>query len=181
MFCLKCIETLYLQPIFDFKMAVYKLNLEEFENETCHLIAIHTAMEDSKLAFLINQKLDVLLKKDKTNIQIATKDGEAQFERFCFYDDKKTIQWDLVQNQTTLVKMQKSTTTNLFSGTVAAFSTNVFLLSEYKKADYLLKIVPNENNISIVEIQKKLNAIRNLTKAYSIDNKTIKSKNNLIF
>ncbi len=162
-------------------MAVYKLNLEEFETEAFHLIAIHTTMEDSKLAFLINQKLDVLLKKNKNTIQITTKNGEAQFDGFCFYDAKKTIQWDLVQNQTSLIKMQKSTTTNLFSETITAFSTNVFLLPEHKKADYFLKIIPNENDISIIEIQKKLNTIKNLTTAYSIENKNIKSKNNLIF
>jgi hypothetical protein len=162
-------------------MAVYKLNLDEFESDLFHIIAIHTAIEDSRLAFLINQKLNILLKKSKTNIQIATKSGEAQFENFCFFDEKKGIKWNLVKNQTTLIKNNKATVANLFSETTAIFDSNVFLLSEYKKADYVLKMIPNDSQISILDIQTKLNSIRNLTTAYSIDSNTIRSKNNLIF
>jgi hypothetical protein len=161
-------------------MAVYKLNLEEFETEAFHLIAIHTTMEDSKLAFLINQKLGVLLKMDHADIQIETKIGFGNFKRFYFFDEKTNIQWDLVQSQNSILKKNQAIT-GLFYDISSVFSIHLFLLPEHKKADYFLKITPNENDISIVEIQKKLNAIKNLTTAYSIDPKTIKSKNNLIF
>ncbi|MBP6551633.1 MAG: IPExxxVDY family protein, partial [Flavobacterium sp.] len=42
-------------------MAVHKLDLGEFDEIDYHLIAIHTSLEDYRLAYFINQKLPINL------------------------------------------------------------------------------------------------------------------------
>ncbi len=80
-------------------MAVYKLHIEEYDEIDYQLIAIHTSLEDYRLAYYINQNLPIVLKKSNCNIQISNKDGETQFTRFNFEDEKANISWNLVQNQ----------------------------------------------------------------------------------
>jgi hypothetical protein len=38
-------------------MAIYKLALDDFEEADYQLIALHTTLEDYRLAYFINQKL----------------------------------------------------------------------------------------------------------------------------
>ena len=57
----------------------------------------------------------------------------------------------------------------------------MFLLPEFKKVDYFLKIEKTEETMDIKEIQLLLNTIENISTAYSVDTHKIKSKNNLIF
>jgi len=57
----------------------------------------------------------------------------------------------------------------------------VFLLPEYKKADYLIKIENIDYGFDTDEIIEKILKIKNVTTAYSVDTTNLKSKNNLIF
>ena len=70
-------------------MAIHKLDLGEFDEIDYNLIAIHTALEDYRLAFFINQKLPIILGKSKDEVQINIKEGETKFSRFYYYDRKK--------------------------------------------------------------------------------------------
>jgi phage-related protein len=70
-------------------MAVHKLHIDEFDEIDYQLIAIHTSLEDYRLAYFINQNLPILLKKSNNTIQISNKEGETQFTRF-IYEDEKT-------------------------------------------------------------------------------------------
>ena len=51
-------------------MAIHKLDLGEFDEIDYYLIAIHTSLEDYRLAYFINQKLPINLSKSKNEIQI---------------------------------------------------------------------------------------------------------------
>jgi hypothetical protein len=75
-------------------MAIHKLHLEEFDEIDYQLIAIHSSLEDYRLAYYINQNLPINLKKENCNIQISNKEGETQFTRFVF-EDSKDIAWNL--------------------------------------------------------------------------------------
>ena len=57
----------------------------------------------------------------------------------------------------------------------------VFLLPEYKKADYFLKIENIDYDFDEEEIIEKILSIKNITTAYTIETTNLKSKNNLIF
>ena len=162
-------------------MAIHKLNLGEFDEIDYYLIAIHTSLEDYRLAYFINQKLPINLSKSKNEIQINIKEGETNFSRFYYNDTEKEISWDLIQNKNEVVQYKKGNTQNLFSNVIMEVSTKVFLLPEFKKVDYFLKIENNEDTVNVSKIQILLNTIDNVSTVYSVDTNKIKSKNNLIF
>ena len=121
-------------------MAIHKLDFYDFDEIDYSLIAIHTQLEDYRLAYFINQKLHVNLNKSSTEIQITVKEGEAYFSRFHYYEKKKEISWDLIQNKNEVIQHQKEENQSLFSNIGIEVATRVYMLPEFKKADYFLKI-----------------------------------------
>ncbi|MFV8345652.1 IPExxxVDY family protein [Flavobacterium sp. ZB4P13] len=162
-------------------MAIHKLDLGEFDEIDYDLIAIHTSLEDYRLAYFINQKLPINLSKSKNEIQINIKEGETNFSRFYYNDTEKDVSWDLIQNKNEVTQYKKENTQNLFSNVTMEVSTKVFLLPEFKKVDYFLKIENNDDTMNVSKIQILLNTIDNVSTVYTVDTNQIKSKNNLIF
>ena len=162
-------------------MAIHKLDLGEFDEIDYYLIAIHTSLEDYRLAYFINQKLPINLSKSKNEIQINIKEGETNFSRFYYNDAEKEVSWNLIQNKNEVIQYKKGSTQNLFSNVTMEVSTKVFLLPEFKKVDYFLKIENNEDTMNVSKIQILLNTIDNVSTVYTVDTNRIKSKNNLIF
>jgi hypothetical protein len=162
-------------------MAIHKLDLGEFDEIDYHLIAIHTSLEDYRLAYFINQTLPVNLCKNGNEIQINIKEGETKFSRFSYQKADNTICWNLIQNKNEVLQQKNEKSQTLFSNVAMEVSTKVYLLSEFKKVDYFLKIENIDNLIKIDEIQVLLNTIDSISTAYSIDLNKIKAKNNLIF
>ena len=162
-------------------MAIHKLDLGEFDEIDYYLIAIHTSLEDYRLAFFINQKLPINLSKSENEIQINIKEGETNFSRFYYNDIESTITWNLIQNKNEVVQYKKGNTQNLFSEVTMEVATKVFLLPEFKKVDYFLKIENNDDAMDIFKIQLLLNTIDSISTVYIVDTNQIKSKNNLIF
>jgi hypothetical protein len=162
-------------------MAIHKLDFGEFDEIDYHLIAIHTSLEDYRLAYFINQKLPINLGKDENEIQINIKEGETKFSRFYYYDVEKAISWNLIQNKNEVIQQKNNNSQGLFSNINMEVSTKVFLLPEFKKVDYFLKIENTDEAMDVLKIQSILNTIESITTAYSVETNTIKSKNNLIF
>lgn len=162
-------------------MAIHKLDLGEFDEIDYYLIAIHTSLEDYRLAFFINQLLPINLSKSKNEIQINIEEGETNFSRFYYYDNEKAITWNLIQNKNEVIQQKKGISQNLFSNVTMEVSTKVFLLPEFKKVDYFLKIENIEDTTSVSKIQTALNKIDSISTLYTVDINQIKSKNNLIF
>ncbi|MEN9655593.1 MAG: hypothetical protein RL311_501 [Bacteroidota bacterium] len=162
-------------------MAIHKLDLDEFDEIDYYLIAIHTTLEDYRLAYFINQHLPTNLSKSKEEIHISIKEGETQFSRFYFNDDDNFISWNLIQNKNEVVGNKEIINQDLFSNSAQEVATKVFLLPELKKVDYFLKIESDEDDVKISDIIKKLKTIKSLSTVYVVDTETIKSKNNLIF
>lgn len=159
----------------------HKVYIEDFEEVDYHIIAIHTSLEDYRLAYFLNRELEICLSKSKVDIQFQVKKGRTSFARFTFEDEKKVINWDLIQNKNEVVGVENNTIQDLFSNTKNTFSSSAYLLSEFKKVDFFLKIENAANEINISEIVSKINAIDSITMVYSVNKETIKSKNNLIF
>ena len=76
---------------------------------------------------------------------------------------------------------KKDSTQNLFSNITMEISTKVYLLPEFKKADYFLKIENTQDTVNISKIKAILNTIESISTVYTVDTNKIKSKNNLIF
>ena len=161
-------------------MAIHNLDLDEFDEIDYHLIAIHTTLEDYRLAYFINQHLPTNLSKSKEEILISIKEGETQFSRFYFDDDDNFISWNLIQNKNEVIGKKEIINQDLFSNSSQEVATKVFLLPELKKVDYFLKI-ESDDDLDIVTIVKKLKTIKSLSTVYVVETENIKSKNNLIF
>jgi len=159
----------------------HKVYIEDFEEVDYHIIAIHTSLEDYRLAYFLNRDLEICLSKSTVDIQFQVKKGKTSFARFTFEDEKKVINWDLIQNKNEVVGVENNAIQDLFSNTKNNFSSSAYLLSEFKKVDFFLKIENAANEINVSEIVSKINAIDNINMVYSIDKENIKSKNNLIF
>jgi hypothetical protein len=161
-------------------MAIHKLDLDEFDEIDYHLIAIHTTLEDYRLAYFINQHLPVNLSKSNEEILISIKEGETQFSRFYFDDEDNFVSWNLIQNKNEVIGQNEIINQDLFSNSSQVVATKVFLLPELKKVDYFLKI-ESDDDLELAGIVKKLKSIKSLSTVYVVETETIKSKNNLIF
>ena len=157
-------------------MAIHKIQINDFISEDYELIAIHSSLEDYKLAYAINSILDIRLFKNESNIEIAIPEGKSAFGNYIFDDEKSDVQWRLIDNKTT-INTAKKKTTQLFD----EVDITVFLLPEYKKADYLLKIENIDYEFDEEDMIDKILSIKNVTTAYTIETTNLKSKNNLIF
>ena len=175
------IEMVSLQLIIFHIMAIHKLDFDDFDEIDYHLIAIHTSLEDYRLAYFINQKLSINLNKNENEIQINIKEGETKFSRFYYYDTEKTISWNLIQNKNEVIQQKNENEQNLFSNINVEVSTKVYLLPEFKKVDYFLKIENTEETMNLLETQTLLNTIDSISAVYVVETDKIKAKNNLIF
>ncbi|HNP32541.1 MAG TPA: IPExxxVDY family protein [Flavobacterium sp.] len=160
-------------------MAVHKLHVDEYDEIDYQLIAIHTSLEDYLLAYCINQKLPVVLKKSDCDIQIRSKEGETQFTRFIFEDEIADVAWNLIQNKNDVLLSTQGEGDGLFAE--SKFSTNIYLIPEFKKVDYFLKIENGNKGVDVAKITKELKKIDRISTIYAVDVENIKSKNNLIF
>jgi hypothetical protein len=162
-------------------MAIHKIFIEDFEEEDYHLIALHTSIEDYRLAYFLNRELGIELNKSKYDIPLQIKKVKTSFARFTFEDEKKLILWDLVQNKNEIQNTENVSTIDLFSNTKNSFTTSAYLLPEYNKVDFFIKIENAANEINIDDIISIISKIDAINLVYSIEKYKIKSKNNLIF
>ena len=158
-------------------MVVHKLNLDSFDDIPYSLIALHTSLEDYQLAYLINQKLPILLSKQLDDIHLPSGDGDTYFSRFSYENSEYDIWWDLIQNKNSIhlgTVNDEIESVNLFK-----VPTTAYFLSEFKKVDYFLRIQNYDQNLE--DIISTLNNISRIESIYQINENRIKSKNNLIF
>ena len=149
-------------------MKTFKLDFDDFLDEDFELLAIHTTLESYHLAYFMNLAFDILLKKT---------DGIPDFDFYEFNDIKNQSLWNLVAN-----KGAQEKTADTEEQSTLFFeekSNRIYLLPEYKKVDYLVKIEHNTHNTQ--NLISKMNAIPQIITTFAIDIPSLKSKNNLIF
>lgn len=158
------------------KPQIYKLDIDDFGEIDYDLIAINTIIEDYLLAFRINESLKLELSRYKADIISTNNLGEVAFSRYRFEDVNQQIYWSLVQNQKWIETFEEKL--SLFEQT----QQKVYLLPEFKNADYFLKIEGAEfESAEIQGIISQIKKINNVSAVFTVDVEQIKSKNNLIF
>lgn len=162
-------------------MAVLKLHLEEFDEVDYELIAIHCALEDYRLAYMINQKLPIILKRNKDEVSVTVKEGEAYFSLYTYENENTNHKWSLIQNKNNIDLPQKISKQDLFPDNSFDVSRKVYLITEHKKVDYFLKIENTASELKLEKIVEQLKTIERITAVYSLIPDKIRSKNNLIF
>ncbi|MDP5001819.1 MAG: IPExxxVDY family protein [Flavobacterium sp.] len=157
-------------------MAIHKIQINDFVSDDYELIAVHSSLDDYKLAYTLNKALGIQLSKNLAYVEIAIPEGKSAFSNYIFDDEKNDVIWTLIENKTTIINSNKQTI-SLFE----QVDITVFLLPEFKKADYLIKIENIDYGFESESIIEKIQEIKNVTMAYTIDITNLKSKNNLIF
>ena len=89
-------------------MAIHKLLIDDFVTIDYELIAIHSSLEDYRLAYFINRELSILLEKSPKDIGIKVKEGESCFSRFIYVDTDKDITWNLIENKNTIISQHQA-------------------------------------------------------------------------
>ena len=149
-----------------------KLKLNHFAiDENFHLIAIHSNSEIFRIAFEINNRLKVSLKRIE---DISFKDKKAYHSIYKYESLKYDSKMFLFSNKSTLEENQISQEL-LFQD----LSQLNFILSEFPKTDYFLKIEQGEFDIPwLINNLKKCSSVLS---CYKVEIKNEKSKYNLIF
>lgn len=158
-------------------MGVHKLVLDDFtEDVSFSLIGIHCNLEDYKLAYLLNQMLEINLKRKDTDLEF---NNGANYSIFEWENEKELKAWNFISN---IYKHETET----LNGTGLLFNNEtttriIALIPEYKKVNYFLKMCDEMQPLKETKILKKIQAIPQVVTAYLIDTDQLISKGNLIF
>ena len=160
-------------------MAVHKLILDDiFDELDCTLVAIHSAIEDYRLAYFLNKHLNLNLVRKKLDLDCSV--DKSKYSIFEWEDTNNLTIWNLVSN-ICKTEIYKQETVNSLFDTEEKIIKKTYLIPEHKAVNYFLKI-DNEFNLSKEkEILNKILQIHQVVTAFSIDINQLKSKDNLIF
>jgi len=157
---------------------VRKLILDDIiEDIDYALIGIHCSIEDYRLAYLLNQFLNLKLKRKDSDIEY---DDTSSYSLFEWQDEKQLTIWNLVSNISKIEVKHAIDMNSLFSNE-EKFTKTQHLIPEYKKVNFILKISDNPNVSIEKSILNKILSIPQVVTAYNIDANQLKITDQLIF
>jgi hypothetical protein len=156
-------------------MQIHSLGLDDFCEEEYSLLGIHTALEDFKLAYLLNKSLGTSFYKSREDLNFENQRKKASFSIFNYASVKYDFDWFLIANSS---KRENQTESNEL---LLTSETKTYLIPEKKKVDFFLKISGDLAYSFVLEIVDKIKKIDQVITSYSIDKNTLKSKDFLIF
>ena len=158
-------------------MALHKLLVDDFYDDTYKLIAIHCRLEDYRLAYLLNQNLELNLKRKSKDVDFEYL--KSSYSIFEWNNTSQFVTWNLVSN---VCKKEEESlySTGLFQTSEKVLKT-FNLVPEYKNVDYFIKISDEIQNVNEKLILHKLQSIPKIVTSYSVNPTQIKSKDHLIF
>lgn len=158
-------------------MALHKLLVDDFYDDTYKLIAIHCGLEDYRLAYLLNQSLGLRLQRKTEDLDMQYL--KASYSIFEWNNASQYVTWNLVSN---VCKKEEDSlySTGLFQTNEKVIKT-FNLVPEYKRVDYFIKISDEIQNVNEKLILNKLQNIPQIITSYSVNPTELKSKDHLIF
>jgi len=156
-------------------MQIHALDFNDFDEEEYVLIAIHTTLEDYKLAYLLNKNLHTNFIKSSFNLDFKNQKNDASFSLYEYQNNNSENAYFLIANSHKKEQLLQA------NGLLLSSETRTYLIPEKKKTDYFLKINGISETETIVKLIEKLNQIPQVVTAYLVDYKTLKSKEFLIF
>lgn len=158
-------------------MKRYHLSVEEPEN-SYQIIAIYTNEQDYRLAFLLNQYLNLQLKKSSSILNKTKKTNFTVFE----YEDATLFQnWILLTNYCYVNSKITTNSFDLFKDKPTLFKKKIYYLKKYKKASFLLKLVADKDSEYFNNLIQTLQQIPQIYAADMLFLDKIKNKKLLIF
>ena len=139
-----------------------------------YLIGISSALDNYNLVYKLNKQLNLNFVRSKKDIDLPKQ--KAYYSHFIAKNKSKEIIYDFFSNKFKKISSpDKLNKLDLFN---SPFSKEVYLLEEYKEADYFLKSTDQKYH------QEIINCIRNIPQIsiiYNVNSIEIKDKENLIF
>lgn len=161
-------------------MPAHKLVLDEVFEQPYKLLAIHSSVEEYKLAYLLNKHLNLKLARTPKDIDLHKGTENAFFAHFVYEDLQQYCTYHLVSNVARQEEKAGVGGDSLFFGEHLAVKKS-FLLPEFKQVDFLVKIEDEMDVLSEKILTSKIMEIPQVSTAYAFDFHRIKSKENLIF
>ena len=162
-------------------MAVHKILLDDDLSEDFSLVAIHCSEEAYKVAYLLNQHLNLCLKRKKSDLDFSNDNREVNFPIFEFEDQFQYTNYYLVANKCKSRVANIASEGELFGDSVSERTVVTHLLPEFKNTDFFLKIESDFKNIPLKRNIALINEIKQVISAFEVEISEIKSNNNLIF
>ena len=154
----------------------HKLNLNQF-SDNYHVIAIHSDLEEFRLAFFLNQKLDINLKRKRKDISLI--EIKANYSVFEYLNEAMYLNWIFFSNKSLMSNKITNEESGLFSQE-SFFQNEVSLIKNPKGVDYFLIIENVKNKTYVKKVLKKISEIRGVITSF-ISEKKLENKENLIF
>lgn len=162
-------------------MATYKLLMEDDGKETFSLLAIHCSEEAYILAYLLNKHLGFRLKRERLDLNYMNNGLDASFPLFQYKNNLQYTTYNLIANKCKSILKPATASVGLFKDDTSEETVMAYLIPEYNKVDFFLKIHSEFETILLRNIISKINEIKQVISAYQVTTASIKSKNNLIF
>jgi hypothetical protein len=153
-------------------MKIHRLSLDETFDDNFHIIVIYSDEEVYRMAFLLNQHLGLQLKKADgiINKKNTTNFNVYEYENITLYRN-----WILLQNHC-LTEKEVTNSHDLFSQGSSLFQQKNIYLKEFKKAQFILKIVTDKDNLFLENLIKRLQNISQIYAFELVDLAQLKNK-----
>jgi len=158
-------------------VAIHKISVDFYE-DSFHLIALHSSLEDYAMAYALNRYLKSDFKRCQEDLSISEQITIPVFE---WKDNLTDRYWTFFTNngskEDTLVR------SDLFENETSYTAFN--MVPEYRDVDYFIKIEQDDSDSNrkgeTEELIKSLLTVPSIVTAYAVETDKLKSKNNLIF
>ncbi len=147
-------------------MALHKLLVDDFSDDTYSLIAIHCTIDDYRVAYLLNQYLNIKLTRKLQDLDFKYTD--SLYSIYEWEDNNQLITWNLVSNVCRKEEDSLTSTGSLFKSQNKIIRTHN-LIPEYNKVNYFLKINNGRSFINEKTLIHKIQEIPQIVAVYSID------------
>ena len=149
--------------------------LKNLVNEDVNfLIGINSILESYKIVFKLNQELNLNFVRAEKDIDLPKE--KAYYSRFIAKNNSEEIIYDFFSNKFQKIIFPNNVSSlNLFD---YPFSKEVYLLKEFKEADYFIKSLDQKDHYEIINNIRKIPEISII---YNLNSNEIRNKENLIF
>ncbi len=156
-------------------MAIHRLHLDQ-EDEDFALFAIHCGEAPFKIAFLMNQSLKWQLKREREDICVVRSGKQQQYPKYRYVSRHDQIDHLLLSN---VDRPDEETAPEqplgLFDALNGPGYSATYLMPEFKKVDYLLKVEAPLAEGEIKLLVKQIKSIKEVVSTYVIPHNKIKN------
>ena len=147
------------------------------------LLGINTSLECYRLAFYLNEKLNLNFERTTTDVVVYSETNYiiSQHTLYQYIDEENLIDWNLLQNKNFKNKFVE----NVKLPDLGMFNYNqsnpvLYLLPELKNVQFLLQIDSDISSVNLKLLLRKIRQITDVSSAFFIEYNTLRSKRNLI-